>query len=59
MEAEELPNHSDVNSCIASIESGIPEYLTQLQDIFKDEGRVSVRSEKSGTPAEKRVSVYI
>jgi len=59
MEADELPKHSEVNKCIQTIESGIPEYLTQLQEMFKDEGRVSVRSEKSGTPAEKRVGVYI
>lgn len=56
-EADELPDYSAVTMTIKKIESGIPGWLSRLEERFGNDGTVNVRSEKSGTPAEKEVSV--
>jgi len=58
-EAKDLPDYADVVACLSKIRDGIPEQLVALEKHFSTSpsGPVTIRSEKTGTPAEKTVSV--
>jgi len=58
-ESEVLPQHAEVETSVKKIESDLPGSLSELGDMFKNEGTVCVRSEKNGTAEEKKVCVYI
>lgn len=58
-EARNMPDYSDVVASISQILRRIPDNLVILESHFKTSvGAVNVRSEKNGTPDEKRVSVF-
>lgn len=58
-EAQALPQHTEVEASVKKIESNITECLTELETLFRNDGTVSVRSEKNGTAEEKKVCKYI
>jgi len=59
-EAKNLPDYADVVACLSQIKDAIPEQLVGLELHFSTSpsGPVTIRSEKNGTPAEKKVSVF-
>jgi len=59
-EAKNMPDYTDVVSCLQTIKNSIPEQLLELKLYFSTapSGPVTIRSEKYGTPAEKKVSVH-
>lgn len=57
-EAKSLPDYSNVAKTLEEIKSGIEGHLAELEVVFSGSaGRISVRSEKSSPPEEKKVSV--
>jgi len=53
-----LRQHTEVEICVEKIKADLPEGLSKLQVIFKNDGTVCVRSEKNGTAEAKKVCVY-
>lgn len=52
-----MPDFESVVICLDEIKASVPIYLEDLEQAFSNKGRVSVRSEKSGSSDEKKVCV--
>lgn len=57
-EASTLPDYNDVAGSIDAILGSVSVNIASLERLFGNDWRVTVRSEKNGTPAEKEVSVH-